>query len=350
MKPSNHPIDLRSDTVTRPTLAMREAMMSADLGDDVYEDDPSVNKLEAKVAKLLGFEAALFTPSGTMANQIAIHLHTQRGDTVLIEKDSHVYLYEAGASPAISGVQFDICPDFSILKQGELGPYIRKDDLHSSPTSLVVVENTHNRLGGRCLQVSQVDLLCQEARTHHCKLHHDGARLWNAAICLNVAPRELVRSFDSAAVCFSKGLGAPVGSALCGKSDFIRRARKIRKRWGGGMRQIGFLAAAAEFGLDHHYERLSDDHRRADFMRSKLSHLVGKNKGLVRILETERSTNMVYFEITKEKALTFSAEAKKEGLLINLLGNERVRAVLHLDIDDEKLDRAIGIIDRILLR
>lgn len=213
--------------------------MRAKVGDDVYGDDPTVNELESKVAALLGKEAALFVPSGTMANQIAIQLHTRPGDTVLVEKDAHCYLYEAGAAPALSGVQFDFVDELLTLPSEKLADFIRPDTMHYSPTRLFVIENTHNRLGGRSLPLAQVNKLTAAAAKLGVPKHCDGARIWNAATTLQVKESDLAAGFDSVAVCFSKGLGAPIGSALCGPKDSIERGRKIRKRWGGGMRQAG---------------------------------------------------------------------------------------------------------------
>lgn len=336
-------IDLRSDTVTKPTVAMLEAMMRAEVGDDVYEDDPTVKTLEKRTAELLGFKAALFVPSGTMANQIAIHLHTRPGDSVLIEQDSHVYLYEAGAASALSGVQFDSIPWSEEFAPDSITSRCREDGLHSSPTTLLVVENTHNRQAGRVLHPEHLQKIVHAARQQHLKVHCDGARIWNAAVALGCDERALLRGFDSVSVCFSKGLGAPVGSVLCGDSEWIQRARKVRKRWGGAMRQVGYLAAAGLYALDHHRARLADDHRHAALMAERLQSVSD-----VEIRYPAPGTNMLYCRSTRHDAKVISSRLRSEGILANALSNEWLRLVTHLDVDQKQVLKAADVLCEIL--
>src|SRR5437763_6808574 len=244
-------IDLRSDTVTRPTPAMRAAMNTAPVGDDVFGDDPTVSRLEEVVAERLGKEAAVFVPSGTMSNQIAVKTHTRPGDELLCDANCHIYCYEAGGPAVLSGVTCrTIDGDFGILDLSQLEDKIRPDDQHCVRTRLVCLENTHNRGGGRVYPIEKIEAISQWARRHGLAMHLDGARLWNAIVATGIPAREWARHFDTVSVCFSKGLGAPVGSALVGPRDLMHRARRVRKLYGGGMRQVGVLAAAALYALE----------------------------------------------------------------------------------------------------
>src|SRR6516225_1198839 len=255
-------IDLRSDTVTRPTPGMRAAMAAAEVGDDVFGDDPSVNRLQERVAALLGKEAALFVPSGTMSNQICVKVHTQPGDELLCEANCHIYNYEAGGPAVLAGVTCrTIEGDYGVLDVSQLEDKIRPVNDHLVRTRLVCLENTHNRGGGRVYPLEKIQAISTWAHANGLMMHLDGARLWNAIVATGIPAAEWGRHFDSVSVCFSKGLGAPVGSALAGSHDFITRARRIRKRFGGGMRQAGVIAAAALYALDHHIDRLAEDHR-----------------------------------------------------------------------------------------
>lgn len=335
--------DLRSDTFTRPGPGMREAMATAVVGDDMFGEDPTVRELEQEVAGLTGFEAAVFVPSGTMANQIAIHLHTRPGDSVLIEAESHVFFYEAGAGAALSGVQFDCLPsdDFTAWTD-RAEALIREDNLHSVPTSLIVVENTHNRHGGRVFPEVGLDrirrrvagakvAMAGSGRT--LALHCDGARIWNAAAVSGRSVRDLLRGFDSAAVCFSKGLGAPVGSALCGSAGFIARARKVRKRWGGAMRQSGIIAAGALHALRHNRERLPEDHRHASMLASLFKDLCREFPETVLGAKTpEPCTNMVYLQVAPGRVDSVLNALKGRGVLALPTGGGWIRAVTHLDV------------------
>jgi threonine aldolase len=264
------PIDLRSDTITVPTPAMREAMAAAEVGDDMFGEDPTVAKLEARVAELLGKEAAMFAPSGTMVNQLALRAHTEPGDEVILDGNAHIYYYEGGAPAALAGVMCRCLPGVrGIFTAADLEAVLRPADQHFAPTRLVCLENTHNRGGGKIWPQELVREIGTLTRERGIRLHLDGARLWNAAVARGISERELAAEFDSVAVCFSKGLGAPVGSALCGSREFIQRARRFRKMFGGGMRQAGIIAAGALHALEHHRGRLAEDHANARVARDR---------------------------------------------------------------------------------
>ena len=341
-----HAIDLRSDTVTRPGPAMRRAMAEASVGDDVFGEDPTVNALEREVAVILGHEAAIFVPSGTMANQIAVQLHTQPGDSVLCEEEAHVFLHEAGASAALAGVQFDFVPLAERLSDVSIRRTVRPDELHAAATRLLVVENTHNHGRGRALRVVETRRIIGFARSFGLRVHCDGARLWNASAATGDLERDLTSGFDTVAVAFSKGLGAPVGSALAGSTTTVERARRLRKRLGGGMRQAGILAAGALYALRHHRERLVDDHRRAERLAAGIAALAAKGRPL-RVEMPEPATNMVYFHLEDGDADDLSARLARDGLLVIHLGHGWIRAVTHLDVDDDGIERALAILDRV---
>lgn len=327
--------DLRSDTFTRPCRGMREAMATAVVGDDVFQEDPTIRELEEEVAALTGFESALYVPSGTMANQIAINLHTRPGDSVLIEAESHVFIYEAGAGPALSGVQFDCASSEDFTRwTAAASSLVREDNLHSATTSLIVVENTHNRHGGRVFPLEGLDRIRDFRHSRRgVALHCDGARIWNASVATGMPVSSLLRGFDSASVCFSKGLGAPVGSALCGPREWINRARKIRKRWGGGMRQGGIVAAGALFALRHNRERLAEDHQRAAMLAGLFRELRATRPDKVLGAKTpDPQTNMVYVQVPQDRDRAVVDALKKSGVLVLPTGNGWIRAVTHLDV------------------
>lgn len=331
-------VDLRSDTVTQPTKDMLSAMLKARVGDDVYGEDPTVNMLEERVADLLGFEAALFTPSGTMANQIAIHCHTRHGDSILTENESHIFLYEAGAAAAQSGVQFDLIPLEDHWSDASIDSHIKPEWLHYASTRLIVVENTHNRASGRVTNGTTLERIHRHAKKHNLSLHCDGARLWNAATALRCPERDLTSVFDSVSVCFSKGLGAPVGSALAGSKALIDRARKVRKRWGGGMRQAGYLAAAAIYALDNNRGRLEKDHFHLKQLYDGIEQLAADGLKITTSLP-EIWTNILYFNVNSADFLT--KNLKDEGILLTHLGHGKVRAVTHLHIDESHINRTL---------
>ncbi len=325
-------VDLRSDTVTRPTAAMKQAMMDAPLGDDVLGDDPTVRRLEAEAARRAGKEAALFTPSGTMANQLAIRGWTQPGDEVLMEAGAHPFNYEAGGPAVIAGVQIrPIAADRGLLVPDAVWPFVRPPNDHFAPATLLCVENTANRGGGSVYAQATLDALCEGAHARGLKAHLDGARAFNAVVATGVPLDRLAAGFDSVSVCFSKGLGAPVGSILCGPADFVARARRHRKLLGGGMRQAGLLAAAALHALDHHVERLADDHRRARTLYD------GLRASGYDVAEPE--TNMVY--VTLDAAEAAAAHLDTEGVRCLAAGPRVIRLVTHLDVDDDGIAHAV---------
>jgi threonine aldolase len=326
-----HAIDLRSDTVTRPTAAMREAMARAEVGDDVYGEDPTVNRLQERVAALLGKEAALYVPSGTMANQIALWLHTRPGDEVLVGAGAHCMLFESGAGAALSGLMFHVLGSSGLFDAAEVEAAIQPDNHHFAPTALVAVENTHNRAGGAIFPQRNILAIAEVARRRGLALHLDGARLFNAQVATGVAARELAAPFDTVSTCLSKGLGAPVGSLIAGSRPLIHRAHRRRKMLGGGMRQAGILAAAGLYALDHHVERLAEDHAHARAFAATLARAPG-----VKLDVSTVQTNIVIWDLAPEvplDAAAFVARAREHGLLVNAIAARRLRAVTHLDVD-----------------
>ncbi|MGC4852322.1 threonine aldolase family protein [Micromonospora sp. DT4] len=336
-------VDLRSDTVTRPTAGMREAMAAAEVGDDVYGEDPTVNALEAEVAALFGHEAALFAPSGSMANQIALQLLVPPGDELLCDADAHVVTYEIGAAAAYGGISSrtwsavgaDIDPEV-------VARMIRPDGYFAVPTRAIAVEQTHNRGGGGVIPLATLRELRGVADAAGVALHCDGARIWHAHVADGVPLTEYGRLFDTLSVCLSKGLGAPVGSLVVGSAEKIERARMIRKRMGGGMRQAGILAAAGRYALAHHVDRLAEDHARA----ARLAETVAP----FGVLATTVRTNLVPLDLTKHAldARALAAAARQEGVLISVLGPRAARLVTHLGLDDDAVARAATVLTRVL--
>jgi threonine aldolase len=331
-------IDLRSDTVTRPTAAMREAMASAEVGDDVFGEDPTVIALEQEVARITGKAAALFVTSGTMGNQLAIATQTRPGDDVIVGEWAHPVLYEGGAGAALSGVQFTVAG-----REGFFGPDDVEAAMHprtnwTPRSSLVSVENTHNRSGGRVWDPAVARAVADRARALGLATHLDGARLWNASAACGVDVATLARPFDTVSVCFSKGLGAPVGSAFCGPRALVDEARRIRKRWGGGMRQAGILAAAALYALDHHRARLPEDHANARRLAEALSRIEGARVDLGAV-----ETNLVNIDVVAPAA-EVATLARTLGVLISATGPHRLRAVTHLDVSHQQIDTASALL------
>src|SRR5580704_14050302 len=331
-------IDLRSDTVTRPTQPMREAMARAAVGDDVFGDDPTVIALEQEVARITGKEAALFVTSGTMGNQIAIATQTRPGDDVIVGEGAHPIHYEGGASAALSGVQFTVAGRGGLFSPDELEAAVHPRAHWAPRTSLVAVENTHNRSGGRVWPPAASRAVAERAHALGFATHLDGARIWNASVASAVDPATLCAPFDTASVCFSKGLGAPVGSAFCGPHKLVTEARRIRKRWGGGMRQSGILAAAALYALAHHRARLSTDHANARVLAEKMARVEGARVDLATV-----ETNLVNID-TIPLASDVAREAQLLGVLISPSGPHRLRAVTHLDVSREQIDTATEIL------
>jgi len=333
-------IDLRSDTVTQPTAAMRDAMLSAPLGDDVFGDDPTVNALQQRIAELLGKEAALFVPSGTQSNLVAIMTHCGRGDEYLVGQMAHTYRWEAGGAAVLGSVQpqpIEHQPDGS-LRLADIDAAIKPDDAHFARSRLLALENT---IGGKALSMAYMADATALARKRGLATHLDGARLFNAAVELargtgndaKTQARAIAQHFDSASVCFSKGLGAPVGSALVGSREFIARAHRWRKMLGGGMRQAGVLAAAALHALEHHVDRLADDHALAKRLAAGLAGLPGLT------VETPQ-TNIVFADLAGDRAATLMPFLKSRGVLAT--GLYKLRFVTHLDVDGDGVDRAIA--------
>ncbi|MFN7731127.1 MAG: low-specificity L-threonine aldolase [Pirellula sp.] len=341
-------IDLRSDTVTRPTPAMLAAMMRAPVGDDVIDVDPSVAALQDKTAEVLGKEAAIFMPSGTMTNQIALRIHCSPGDEFLCEADCHIYNYEQGAFAQLSGlVARTVQGQIGVLRLADVRELIRPDNEHMVRTRLLCLENTHNRGGGKVLPHEETLALCDWAHAEGIPTHLDGARLFNAAVATGIQPRELARGFDSVSVCFSKGLGAPVGSCLAGSRDFIARARRARKLFGGGMRQSGFLAAAALYALDHQVERLAVDHQHAQRLATAV-----QNSPHLSLLGETVDTNIVIFKVAAEwgNAAQFNAELLAHGIQAMAFSKQSIRMVTHLDVDSQQIETTCQAIERIARR
>jgi threonine aldolase len=331
-------IDLRSDTVTMPTPEMRQAMAYAELGDDVFGEDPTVNRLEAQMAECLGKQAGLFVPSGTMGNLTSLLAHCGRGDEVILGDLSHSFLYEAGGMAALGGIHPYTVPNQSdgTLRLTDIESAIRSDNPHFPISRLICLENTHNRCGGVPLTPEYTRQVGDLARRYSLKLHLDGARIFNAAIALDVPAAELAAPADSIMICLSKALCAPVGSVLCGDEIFIQRARRVRKQLGGGMRQAGVIAAAGIVALENMVDRLVEDHKRARILAERLRDVPGL------ILESERPpTNMVYLQFTEDAPISAPELAQKcseKGIKLSTLGPHRMRLVIHYWIDDQAID------------
>jgi threonine aldolase len=337
-------VDLRSDTVTRPTAAMRAAIATAEVGDDVFGDDPTVRRLEETVAELLGTEAALFVPSGTMANQLALRALVRPGDQVLIGKDAHVWRFECGALAALSGAQTHALPGDGRFTAADVRAAFAPDDVYGSPTKVVAVENTHNFAGG--VIWDQAALADVVATTHALGMtaHLDGARLWNAAVATGVSERALAAGFDTVSVCLSKGLGAPVGSLVAGPRATIARCHRFRKMYGGGMRQAGLLAAAGLHALAHHRDRLTEDHANARYLAAACAGLPG-----VRIDLATVQTNIVMLELD-QPAADVVARARTRGLRAAAIAATKLRLVTHLDVDRAACTRAVELLAASLAR
>lgn len=334
-------LDFRSDTVTRPTPGMIEAMANAEVGDDVFGDDPSVHRLQKRLAEILGKEASLFVPSGTMSNQIGIRVHCRPGDEILCEAGCHLFNNEQGGYAQLSGVAVRPIPGTrGVMELDQLVDLIRPDDPHLARTRLVCLENTHNRGGGRVLPYENVEAICNWAHENGLATHLDGARLFNAVVATGIEAARWAEQFDTVSVCFSKGLGAPVGSALAGPGDLIAEAVRHRKVLGGGMRQAGFLAAAALYALERHVDRLAEDHANAQRLAEGIREI-----GLLRLEPDTFDTNIVYFHVDPAwgTAQQWVAAIKERGLLMVASQRTVVRAVAHLDVSVEDVDQAIVI-------
>ena len=333
--------DYRSDTFTKPSQQMLEAMFRADVGDDVFGEDPTVNKLEALTAEIFGMEAGIFCPSGTMTNQIAIKCHTQPGDEVICDKLSHVYIYEGGGIAFNSGCQVKpVEGDRGRITAEQVIMNINPDDVHKPVTRLVSLENTANRGGGSCYLWDDLNNIKEVCLENKLKLHLDGARVFNAIVEMKESPKDYGALFDSISVCLSKGLGAPVGSVLLGNKDFIHKARRVRKVFGGGMRQAGYLAAAGIFALQNNIERLDTDHQHA----KRIAEALLKKSFTGKMMPVE--TNIIIFEVTGSyTARSLADTLKKYDILVIPISETQVRMVLHLDVTEEMVEDTIQVID-----
>lgn len=336
-------VDLRSDTVTQPTPAMLDAMLKAPVGDDVFGEDPTVNKLEAMTAALFGMEAALYCPTGTMSNQIAIKVHTQPGDEVICDRTAHVYQYEGGGIAFNAGAQVRLLDGhYGRMTAGQVLQSINPDDVHKARTSLVCLENTANRGGGSCYDlatIQQIRTVCDEQQL---RLHLDGARLFNALVARSESPKQHGALFHSISVCLNKGLGCPAGSILISTKDFIKKARRIRKVFGGGMRQAGYMAASGVYALENHVDRLAIDHTHANMLAAALH----KSSFMAGMLPVE--TNIVIFEVKANRpAAEVVARLKENNILAIAIAPTQIRFVLHLGITKEMVEHTIKVIEKI---
>ncbi len=333
-------IDLRSDTVTKPTKEMLDAMFSAKVGDDVFGDDPTVKQLEEKVAKMFGKEAALFTPSGTMANQVGINVHVSPGDEVICDESSHIYNYEGGGIAFNSGASVKLIKgDRGRITAEQVLECINPDNEHFASTKLVSIENTANKGGGSCYDIKEVRRISKVCKDNKLGFHLDGARLFNALTESGDTTAETGALFDSVSICLSKGLGAPVGSVLTGSKEFIYKARRVRKKFGGGMRQVGYLAAAGIFALDNNIDRLKDDHRRA----MEIGKVLEGCSFVENVLPVE--TNIIVFRLNDKYSDTrFLQLLEEKGILAVGFGPQTIRFVTHLDFTEEMLEDVAGVL------
>jgi threonine aldolase len=341
-------IDLRSDTITHPTPEMRKAMFEAEVGDDVYGEDPTVNRLEEMAAEIMGKEAAVFTTSGTQGNLIAVLTHTHHGDEIIVGDQAHILWYEVGGTAALGGVNMRTVPNDSCgrLSPDDIAGAIRTRDIHYPETTLLCLENTHNRCGGTVLTPDYTDEVCNLAHKHGLKVHLDGARIFDASIALDVPASALARNVDSVALCLSKGLSAPVGSLLCGSKDFIERARKFRKMLGGGMRQAGVIAAAGIVALETMVDRLAEDHSNARRLAEGLAGIEG-----IMLARDDIHTNIVMFDLSPELSITqFVDGLERAGVKVGLRDGHPFRAVTHRMVSSADIDEALARIESVCRR
>ena len=326
-------IDLRSDTVTKPTKEMLDAMMTATVGDSLFEEDPTVNALQAKAAEMFGMDGALYCPSGTMTNQIAVNVHTQPGGEIICDKYAHVYYHEGGGMMFNSGISACLLDgDRGQINASDVLAHINPDDIHRPETMLVEVENTNNMGGGCCYDFDELKKISDVCKTNNLKFHLDGARLFNALVETPERPVDYGKIFDSVSICLSKGLGAPVGSLILGNHDFLKQAKRVRKRFGGAMRQAGYIAAAGLYALENNIERLKDDHRRAKSIERVLNSL----PYIESVSPVE--TNIIYFSLKNINSKDFLAQLAQKDIHAFSIDNKTIRFVTHLDIDDEMIN------------
>lgn len=337
--PKNDIVDLRSDTVSVPTPEMLDAMMRAEVGDDVYGEDPSANRLEAMTAELLGKEAAVFVASGTMANLVSIRADTEPGDEVILDADSHCFHYESAGYAAVAGVGFRLVDgERGILQPEQIEAAIRPPDVHFARSRLVILENTHNRGGGSVYPVETVQRIADVCREHDLQVYMDGARLLNACVATGAAPTDYTRHVDSVSICLSKSLGCPAGSLVAGSKEFAQRARRFRKMFGGGMRQVGYLAAAGVYALEHNVERLPEDHENARLLGDGIRGIRG-----LKLRYDPPDTNMVYFDVLPPcTPAEFRDAMKKAGVLVGNTGGATFRAVTHIGITRADIERVVS--------
>ena len=335
------PVDLRSDTVTVPGEEMRRAMMTADVGDDVYGEDPTVNRLQDELAGMLGMEAGLFMASGTMSNHVALKTHTQPGDEVICHRWNHIFNFEGGAGPAMSGVGFNLLDgDYGVITAEQVESVIRPDSIHYPNTALISLENTHNKAGGTIFPLDEIRKIREVADRYGLPMHLDGARLFNAVVATGLEPRLWAENFESISTCLSKGLGAPVGSVLLGSRDFIGKALYARKRFGGAMRQVGILAAAGLYALENNVDRLADDHANARRLAERVNEIDGFGVDLNGV-----HTNIVMIDVT---GTGMGEDAVRDrlaegGVLVHTFGRGFLRAVTHLNVSADEIERAIEV-------
>ncbi len=340
------PIELRSDTYTRPTPAMREAIAAAEVGDDMVGEDPTVNRLEARMAELLGKEAAVFACSGTQSNQMALWAHCDRAEELLIESTGHIANFEGGGPAVLSGVMVRRIPgDYGRLDVSHLDGQIRRGNVHFAATRLLCLENSTNIGGGRTYPLDQLERVCEWAHDNDLRTHLDGARLFNACVARGYQPADVTRYFDTVSICFSKGLGCPMGSILVGAQEHITRARKARKVFGGALRQAGIVAAAALYALDHHIDRLADDHTHARLFAEEIADVPG-----LHIDPAAVETNLVFIDVDADYATAaqVSAALQKRGVRINPVGAQRLRACTHLDVSREQVLQAAQMLREVM--
>ena len=339
-------IDLRSDTITKPSEPMRKAMYEAEVGDDVFKEDPTVNKLEEFAAELLGKESALFVPSGVMGNQICLNVLTNPGDEVICERDAHIFNYESGSPAALSGIQLHpVEGKMGVITPEQVEPLIRPSSAYYMPrTKVIEVENTHNRASGAVWPIENIVLLKNLAKRYNLYYHLDGARIWNASVATGISVSEYASHFDTISCCLSKGLGAPVGSIIAGTKEFIKEAYRVRKGWGGGMRQVGILAAAGLFALKNNIKRLNEDHVKAKYLAERIN----ANSNL------EIDMNAVQTNILLFHPKTLSVEdgikrCKDKGLLVSVGKIDLIRVVTHLDVSMVEIEKAADILDEVFV-
>ncbi|MFH6769195.1 GntG family PLP-dependent aldolase [Gaetbulibacter aquiaggeris] len=337
-------IDLRSDTVTKPTKYMLETMMQAQVGDDVFSEDPTVNQLEKRLAKMFGKSRAVFFPSGTMANQTAIKLHTNPGEQVICDKYAHIYNYESGGASFNSGVSCRLLDGHrGMFTASQVVEAINPDAFYYSQTSLVEIENTTNKGGGACWDFSEILKIKEVCKANNLGFHLDGARIWNALVVKKESPQQYGQVFDTISVCLSKGLGCPIGSVLIGDEGIMKNAIRIRKIFGGNMRQVGYLAAAGLYALENHIERLSEDHKKAKELEKLLSEL-----SYIKVVEPVE-TNIVIFELNNTiKEADFTQKLKEHNILIISMGSNKLRIVTHLDYTDDMHEKVLKVLKNLI--